>query len=70
MQASKWLGHSMFTFTLNTYGDWIPEEDGGAANLPPEPPTATTTPSAPQTPESKDARASDVVPQFGRRSAG
>lgn len=32
MQVSKWLGHSTFTLTLNTYGDWIPEEDGGAAN--------------------------------------
>jgi hypothetical protein len=37
-QASKWLGHSTFTLTLNTYGDWIPEEDGGAANALPEPP--------------------------------
>jgi integrase len=38
MQVSRWLGHSTFTLTLNTYGDWIPEEDGGAVNHLPEPP--------------------------------
>jgi len=32
MQVSKWLGHSTFTLTLDTYGDYIPEPDGGAAN--------------------------------------
>ncbi|MBM7369073.1 site-specific integrase [Gordonia hydrophobica] len=37
MQVSKWLGHSTFTLTLDTYGDWIPEEDGGALNELPEP---------------------------------
>lgn len=37
MQVSKWLGHSTFTLTLNTYGDWIPEEEGGAGNNLPEP---------------------------------
>ncbi|MGO9351050.1 MAG: hypothetical protein ACLP3C_09605 [Mycobacterium sp.] len=35
---SKWLGHSTFTLTLDTYGDYIPEQDGGAANTLPEPP--------------------------------
>ncbi|ETW25369.1 hypothetical protein [Mycobacterium gastri] len=38
MQVSKWLGHSTFTLTLDTY-DYIPEQDGGAANNLPEPPT-------------------------------
>ena len=38
MQVSKWLGHSTFTLTLDTYGDYIPEQDGGAANKLPEPP--------------------------------
>lgn len=38
MQVSKWLGHSTFTLTLDVYGDYIPEEDGGAANNLPEPP--------------------------------
>jgi len=42
MQVSKWLGHSTFTLTLDVYGDYIPETDGGAANKPcpsrPEPP--------------------------------
>lgn len=28
-QVSKWLGHSTFTLTHDTYGDWIPEESGG-----------------------------------------
>ncbi|WP_111511878.1 tyrosine-type recombinase/integrase [Mycobacterium kyogaense] len=37
MQVSKWLGHSTFTLTLDTYGDWIPEADGGVANALPEP---------------------------------
>lgn len=34
MQVSKWLGHSAFTLTLDVYGDYIPEQDGGAANTP------------------------------------
>lgn len=37
MQVSRWLGHGTFTLTLDTYGDWIPEEDGGAGNNLPEP---------------------------------
>jgi integrase len=37
MQVSKWLGHSTFTLTLDVYGDYIPEQDGGAANELPEP---------------------------------
>lgn len=41
MQVSKWLGHSTFTLTLDVYGDYIPEEDGGALNTLPEPPAAT-----------------------------
>lgn len=40
MQVLKWLGHSTFTLTLDTYGDYIPEQDGGAANTPPEPPAS------------------------------
>ena len=38
MQVSKLLGHSTFTLTLDTYGDYIPEQDGGALNTLPEPP--------------------------------
>jgi integrase len=38
MQVSQWLGHATYTLTLDTYGDWIPQEDGGAANTLPEPP--------------------------------
>jgi len=37
MQASKWLGHSTFTLTLDVYGDYIPDTDGGAVNPLPEP---------------------------------
>ena len=33
------VGHSTFTLTLDTYGDYIPEQDGGAANTLPEPPS-------------------------------
>ncbi|WP_267294356.1 hypothetical protein [Mycobacterium hackensackense] len=46
MQMSKWLGHSTFTLTLNTYGDWVPEEDGGALNTLPEPPAPSAVPAA------------------------
>ncbi|WP_353961355.1 hypothetical protein [Antrihabitans cavernicola] len=61
MQVSKWLGHSTFTLTLNTYGDWIPEEDGGAANVLPEPPAPANLVPAESVP-------SNVVQMFGRRS--
>ncbi|MCZ4519512.1 tyrosine-type recombinase/integrase [Rhodococcus ruber] len=59
MQVSKWLGHSTFTLTLDTYGDWIPEEDGGAGNNLPEPTAVLMTPTA---------EPSNVVPLFGKRS--
>lgn len=42
MQVSKWLGHSTFTLTLDTYGDYIPEQDGGVANTLPEPPSSAS----------------------------
>jgi len=64
MQVSRWLGHGTFTLTLDTYGDWIPEEDGGAGNQLPEP-------TAPATIErASAANPSNVVQMFGRRSAG
>jgi integrase len=44
MQVSKWLGHSTFTLTLDTYGDYIPEQDGGALNTLPEPPAPAQRP--------------------------
>jgi integrase len=37
MQVSKWLGHSIFTLTLDVYGDYVPAKDGGALNNLPEP---------------------------------
>ncbi|MGO9030963.1 hypothetical protein [Mycobacterium sp.] len=33
MQVSQWLGHSTYTLTLDVYGDYIPEQDGGAQHL-------------------------------------
>jgi integrase len=54
MQVSKWLGHSTFTLTLDVYGDYIPEQDGGAANTLPEPAKPAKTPN-------------NVVPLFGTR---
>ncbi|MDO3398676.1 site-specific integrase [Mycolicibacterium neoaurum] len=56
MQVSKWLGHSTFTLTLDTYGDYIPEQDGGALNMLPEPTAPARSSSLP----------SNVVPLFGR----
>ena len=58
MQVSKWLGHSTFTLTLDTYGDYIPEQDGGAANTLPEPPAPV------RAAETVD----NVVNLFGRQS--
>lgn len=45
LQVSKWLGHRKYTLTLDVYGDYIPEQDGGAANNLPEPlrPTSEAT---------------------------
>ena len=60
MQVSKWLGHGTFTLTLDTYGDWIPEEDGGAANSLPEP-EVVSAPTPPPEPER-----SNVIQLFGR----
>lgn len=37
MQVSKWLGHATYTLTLNTFGDWIPDEDADDINHLPEP---------------------------------
>ena len=56
MQVSKWLGHSTFTLTLDTYGDYIPEQDGGALNTLPEPPAPVRPARLP----------SNVVNLFGR----
>jgi hypothetical protein len=58
MQVSKWLGHSTFTLTLDVYGDYIAETDGGAVNPLPEP-----------TAPAKSAKAaSNVVKLFGAQT--
>jgi integrase len=31
MQVSKWLGHESYVTTLNVYGDYIDEAEGGKA---------------------------------------
>ncbi|WP_459956087.1 tyrosine-type recombinase/integrase [Mycobacterium avium] len=59
MQVSKWLGHSTYTLTLDVYGDFIPEDDGGAVNPLPEP----TAPAKPAEP------ASNVISLFGRQTS-
>lgn len=59
MQVSKWLGHSTFTLTLDVYGDYIPEQDGGALNTLPEPPG----------PEQPADLPSNVVNLFGRQTS-
>ena len=51
------MGHSTYTLTLDVYGDWIPEEGGGAVNPLPEP-----------TAPAKTARMDNVVPLFARES--
>ena len=58
MQVSKWLGHSTFTLTLDVYGDYIPEEDGGVLNALPEPPAPAKPADLPN----------NVVSLFGRQS--
>lgn len=58
MQVSKWLGHSTFVLTLDTYGDWIPEEDGRARNELPEP-------TAPALAPHPEAQPSNVIQLFG-----
>ena len=55
---SKWLVHSTFTPTLDVCGDYIPEEDGGAANNLPEPPTTAKLAEAPN----------NVVKLFGQQA--
>jgi len=60
MQVSKWLGHGSFVLTLDTYGDWIPEEDGGAMNNLPEP----TAPASQQA-TAADTPSSNVIQLFG-----
>jgi integrase len=31
MQVSRWLGHGNFSITLNVYGGYIPQDEGGKA---------------------------------------
>jgi integrase len=58
MLVSKWLGHSTFTLTLDGYGDYIPEDEGGAVNPLP----------APAAPAKQAEPPDNVVPLFGRQA--
>ncbi|MHC3004158.1 tyrosine-type recombinase/integrase [Gordonia sp. GN26] len=58
MQVSQWLGHQHYSLTLDTYGDWIPTDDGGVLNNLPEPAPARIL-AAPEP--------SNVVQLFGTR---
>jgi hypothetical protein len=58
--VSKWLGHSIFTLTLDVCGHYIPEEEGGAANNLPEPPAPAKPPKT----------ASNLVPAVWMKRAG
>ncbi|WP_238403935.1 hypothetical protein [Gordonia desulfuricans] len=58
MQVSQWLGHAHYSLTLDTYGDWIPSEDGGALNNLPEP-------TAPES-VAAESEPSNVIQLFGR----
>lgn len=62
MQVSAWMGHAQYTLTLDTYGDWIPSQDGGALNTLPAPaPVTNTAPIAEAEPE-----LAPVIQLFGR----
>ena len=49
MKVANMMGHSTRTLVLDTYGDWIPEDEGGTANNLPEPPSPAQ-PAEPTTP--------------------
>ena len=60
MQVSLWLGHASYVLTLDTYGEWIPEQESGAANTLPEPPA----------PEAADrAVVGNVINLLGRQTS-
>ncbi|WP_341267858.1 hypothetical protein [Gordonia malaquae] len=65
MQVSKWLGHGSFVLTLDTYGDWIPEEDGGAMNNLPEPTAPASGTASQQAAGNADDEPSNVIQLFG-----
>lgn len=56
------MGHAQYALTLDTYGDWIPSQDGGALNTLPAPAPVAA---AEQTAEAEPDLAS-VVQLFGR----
>ncbi len=44
MQVSQWLGHATYSLTLDVYGGYIPQADGGVPNALPEPQPAPAKP--------------------------
>lgn len=58
MQVSQWLGHATYSLTLDVYGGYIPQADGGVPNSLPEP-----------TARAKSAETSNnVINLFGRQA--
>jgi len=64
MQVSKYLGHESYVTTLNVYGDYIDEAEGGKGT-----PLARPT-AAPASPSVEDAPASNVISLASRRKTG
>ena len=58
MQVSQWLGHATYSLTLDVYGGYIPQPDGGVPNALPEP----TAPAKPAD------TASNVINLFGKQA--
>jgi integrase len=65
MQVSKYLGHESYVTTLNVYGDYIAEDEGGKAT----PLAGPTTPSPSPEVETAPA-ASNVISLASRRKTG
>lgn len=57
MRVSQLLGHATYTVTLDTYGDWIEQDDNAPAPLP-----------APPTPGTVPATVVSATTLFGRRA--
>lgn len=65
MQVSQWLGHGTFTITLNVYGGYIPQHEGGKK----APLARPTTPPAPS-PSVEAPAPSNVISLASRRKTG
>lgn len=64
MMVSKWLGHANLTITLNVYGDYIPQDEGGKAT-----PLARPSAPAPVADPGPGADERDRLPAAERRGS-